>query len=114
MSASSPALSTSPDPILTWKIDGPPEMVDGIVMNVMTSCSLRPANRAKKPPIAWMPSCELPANRMTASEILETFEVPAGAAVRIDAESLIKRFLRLSYEKYILRPAATLLPDGMQ
>ena len=33
-------------------IDGPPEMVDGIVMKVMTSCSLRPARRARKPPMA--------------------------------------------------------------
>jgi hypothetical protein len=45
-------------------------------MNVMTSCSLRPASRARKPPMTWMPSCELPAMRMTASLILETFGVP--------------------------------------
>jgi len=32
----------------------------GIVMKVMTSCSLRPARRARKPPMAWIPSCELP------------------------------------------------------
>src|SRR5215213_10995833 len=36
-----------------------------------------------------MPSCELPANLITASEILETFEPPEGA-VRVDAASLIK------------------------
>ena len=45
-------------------------------MNVMTSCSLRPARRARNPPMAWMPSCELPAMRMTASLILEIFGVP--------------------------------------
>ena len=60
----------------TWKMDGPPEIVAGIVMKVMTSCSLRPASRARNPPMAWMPSCELPAMRMTASLILETFGVP--------------------------------------
>src|SRR5580692_11080650 len=60
----------------TWKIEGPPEIVEGIVMNVMTSCSLRPASRARKPPMAWMPSCELPAMRMTASLILEIFGAP--------------------------------------
>jgi hypothetical protein len=27
----------SPVPMRTWKIDGPPEMVDGIVMYVITS-----------------------------------------------------------------------------
>src|SRR5471032_1839556 len=73
MSASSPALNTSPLPMRTWKMDGPPEIVDGIVMNVMTSCSLRPARRARKPPMAWMPSCELPAMRITASLMDETF-----------------------------------------
>ncbi len=26
----------------TWKMEGPPEMVAGMVMKVMTSCSLRP------------------------------------------------------------------------
>ena len=31
---------------------GPPEIVEGMVMNVMTSCSLRPARRARKPPMA--------------------------------------------------------------
>ena len=51
----------------TWKIDGPPEIVDGIVMYVMTSWSERPARRARNPPIVWMPSCELPARRMTTS-----------------------------------------------
>ena len=76
MSASSPALRTSPEPMRTWKMDGPPEIVAGIVMNVMTSCSLRPASRARKPPMTWMPSCELPAMRMTASLIPETFVVP--------------------------------------
>src|SRR6266850_1390299 len=76
MSASSPALKTSPEPMRTWKIEGPPEMVEGMVMNVMTSCSLRPAKRARKPPMAWMPSCELPAMRMTASLIDETFDAP--------------------------------------
>src|SRR5690242_13360726 len=68
----------------TWKMDGPPEIVDGMVMKVMTSCSLRPASRARKPPMAWMPSCELPAMRMTASETLETLGVPPdGCAVNV-------------------------------
>ena len=57
----------------TWKMEGPPEIVEGMVMNVMTSCSLRPASRARKPPMAWMPSCELPAMRMTASEMRVSF-----------------------------------------
>ena len=67
----------------TWKMEGPPEMVEGMVMNVMTSCSLRPARRARKPPMAWMPSCELPAMRMTASLIFEIFGAPPddGASV---------------------------------
>ena len=60
----------------TWKMDGPPEIVEGIVMNVMTSCSLRPARRARNPPMAWMPSCELPAMRMTASLIFAIFGAP--------------------------------------
>src|SRR5688572_10278926 len=91
MSASSPALSTSPEPMRTWKMEGPPEMVEGMVMKVMTSCSLRPARRARKPPMAWIPSWELPAKRMTASEILETLEPPLPVgAVRVDATSLIK------------------------
>src|SRR5579885_687735 len=62
-------------------MEGPPEIVDGMVMNVMTSCSLRPASRARKPPMAWMPSWELPAMRMTASLILETFGAPFGDVV---------------------------------
>ena len=73
----------------TWKIEGPPEMVEGIVMKVMTSCALRPASRARNPPIAWMPSWELPAMRMTASDILETLGVPPSARF-VTAESLIK------------------------
>src|SRR6266700_6985586 len=44
-------------------------MVAGIVMYVITSCSLRPASRARKAPAVWIPSCELPARRMTASLI---------------------------------------------
>src|SRR5208283_2648130 len=75
-----PALNTSPEPMRTWKIEGPPEIVAGMVINVMTSCSLRPASRARKPPITWMPSCELPAMRMTASLIRETFGAPFGDA----------------------------------
>src|SRR5437899_1562825 len=36
------------------------------------------------PPMAWIPSCELPAMRMTASEIRETFGVwPDGGAVKV-------------------------------
>jgi hypothetical protein len=57
-------------------MEGPPEMVEGMVMKVMTSCSLRPAKRARKPPMAWMPSCELPANRMTASDTFDTLGAP--------------------------------------
>lgn len=34
---------------------------------VMTSWSERPARRARKPSTAWIPSCELPASRMTTS-----------------------------------------------
>src|SRR5271154_1188397 len=73
-------------------MDGPPEIVAGMVMSVMTSCSLRPARRAKKPPMAWMPSCELPARRMTVSVIFETFGAPPvdGAAT---VESLMDVFL---------------------
>ena len=55
-------------------------------MNVMTSCSLRPASRARKPPMAWMPSCELPAMRMTASETFEMGELPPEVvAVKVDS-----------------------------
>src|SRR5438034_11308750 len=75
----------------TWKMDGPPEIVEGIVMKVMTSCSLRPARRARKPPMAWMPSWELPAMRMTASEILETLGVPS-ASWAVNVASLIKKY----------------------
>src|SRR2546421_10186385 len=35
----------------------------------MTSCALRPARRARNAPALWMPSCESPARRMTASLI---------------------------------------------
>src|SRR6266513_4810888 len=35
----------------------------------MTSWSLRPASRARKAPAVWIPSCEFPARRMTASLI---------------------------------------------
>ena len=72
----------------TWKIEGPPEIVEGMVMKVMTSCSLRPASRARKPPMAWMPSCELPAMRMTASEIFDTLGMPPSVGVAT-IESLI-------------------------
>jgi hypothetical protein len=40
----------------------------------MTSRSLRPAKRARNPPMDWMPSWELPAMRMVASEILEAWK----------------------------------------
>src|SRR5258705_2007466 len=76
----------------TWKMEGPPEIVEGMVMNVMTSCSLRPASRARKPPMAWMPSCELPAIRMIASEILETLGAPP-AFWALNAMSLMKLLL---------------------
>src|SRR5258708_14752463 len=65
----------------TWKIDGPPEMVEGMVMKVITSCSLRPANRARKPPIACIPSWEFPAIRITASLTRSTFGEPPLAGV---------------------------------
>src|SRR5579859_3478501 len=58
-------------------MEGPPEMVEGMVMKVMTSCSLRPASRARKPPMAWIPSCELPAMRMTASLMRDTLDAPS-------------------------------------
>src|SRR5512138_2633199 len=57
-------------------MDGPPEVVEGIVMKLMTSCSLRPASRARNPPMAWMPSCELPAIRITASLTVEILGLP--------------------------------------
>src|SRR5580658_3588716 len=70
----------------TWKMEGPPEIVEGMVMKVMTSCSLRPARRARKPPMAWMPSCELPAKRMTASDTLDTWgALPAAVGVNMDS-----------------------------
>src|SRR5262245_27878370 len=55
----------------TWKMEGPPEMVEGIVMKVMTSCSLRPARRARNRPIDWMASCELVAMRIMASRMFD-------------------------------------------
>src|SRR5215831_16700136 len=67
-------------------------MVEGMVMNVMTSCSLRPASRARKPPMAWIPSCELPAMRITASEIFEILGEPP-FEVAVTVESLMKRCL---------------------
>src|SRR6185295_362633 len=80
----------------TWKMEGPPEIVEGIVMNVMTSCSLRPARRARKPPMAWMPSWELPAMRMIASEIFEIFgeppAVPEAVVVSLMKVSIQFRF----------------------
>src|SRR5258706_4459330 len=65
-------------------MEGRPEMVEGMVMKVMPYCSLRPARRAGKPPMAWMPSWELPAMRMTASEILDTLG-PAPGAEMVDS-----------------------------
>src|SRR5208337_819815 len=88
MSASSPALNTSPEPMRTWKMEGPPEIVAGMVMKVMTSCSLRPASRARNPPMAWMPSCELPARRMAASEILLTLGAPPA-----DGAAMVESFM---------------------
>lgn len=72
-------------------MDGPPAMVDGIVIIVMTSRSLRPAKRARNPPMDWMPSWELPAMRMVASEILEGWELlPLLASETV--VSLIEKF----------------------
>ena len=73
-------------------------------MNVMTSCSLRPARRARKPPMAWMPSWELPAMRMIASEILEIFGDPPGVKA-VDVVSLMKVSIqfRLCYAKVGLK-----------
>ena len=56
-------------------MDAPPEMVEGIVIMVMTSRSLLPANRAKHPPMDWIPSWELPARRIVASEISDAREL---------------------------------------
>src|SRR5208337_816142 len=69
-------------------MDGPPEMVAGMVIKVMTSCSLRPARRARKPPMAWMPSWEFPAKRITASEIFFGIGLPSATAV-VEVASLI-------------------------
>ncbi len=41
--------------------------------------------------MAWIPSCELPAIRMTASEIFETFGAPPALGATTD-ESLMKTF----------------------
>src|SRR3974377_2031195 len=76
----------------TWKMEGPPEIVEGMVMNVMTSCSLRPANRARNPPMAWIPSCELPAMRMTASLTFDTFGPPPGGTATVRSLMRIKYF----------------------
>jgi hypothetical protein len=66
-------------------MDGPPEMVEGMVIIVMTSCSLRPARRARKPPMDWIPSWELPAMRMTASEMRDDWEpLPVSSPVAAD------------------------------
>ena len=46
-------------------MDGPPEIVDGMVMKVITSISIRPAMRASMVPTDWIPSWEFPAMRMT-------------------------------------------------
>src|SRR5712675_1929919 len=64
-------------------MEAPPEMVAGMVMNVMTSCSLRPASRARNPPMAWMPSWELPAMRMTTSLMDEIFLAPSDEAAPV-------------------------------
>ena len=72
-------------------MDAPPEMVDGIVIMVMTSRSLLPANRAKNPPMDWIPSWELPARRIVTSEILEGWELlPLLASETV--VSLIEKF----------------------
>src|SRR6185436_7042874 len=109
MSASSPALNTSPVPMRTWKIEGPPEIVEGMVMKVMTSCSLRPASRARKPPIAWIPSCELPAIRITASEILEIFGEPPEVADKVASlmSKLIQKYVaqKVCKERRLMNPA---------
>src|SRR5689334_12177734 len=98
----------------TWKIDGPPEIVDGIVMNVMTSCSLRPARRARKPPIAWMPSCELPAMRMMASEILEIFgDPPAVPAVSVESLMKVSVQFRFQCKGETEKPVEPPLPENV-
>src|SRR5436309_14569928 len=89
----------------TWKMEGPPEIVEGIVMNVMTSCSLRPARRARKPPMAWMPSCELPAMRITASEIFEILGAPPEVwAAKV--ASLMSRLIKYIAQKELQGEAA--------
>src|SRR5260221_5305177 len=78
-------------------MEGPPEIVDGIVMKVMTSCSLRPASRARNPPIAWMPSWEFPAMRITVSEIFGVVgTLPGGIIVVSLMEYSIKSSDRLA------------------
>src|SRR4030095_11248918 len=85
-------------------MEGPPEMVEGMVMKVMTSCSLRPARRARKPPMAWMPSCELPAMRMTASLILVSF----GAPVFPEGVRVVASLIGLLLDKLFSWPASRL------
>src|ERR1035437_1216051 len=91
----------------TWNIEGPPEMVEGIVMKVMTSWALRPASRARKPPIAWIPSWELPAMRITASEIFETLGAPA--STRLVIIGSLMKYINQSLSE--LRKVRELKPD---
>src|SRR3954463_9458779 len=65
-----------------------------MVINVITSCSLLPASRARKPPIAWMPSCELPAILITASDILETLGLPP-----VDWGAVVASLMKNSIQK---------------
>src|ERR1041385_3409599 len=88
---------------------GPPEIVAGIVMYVMTSLSVRPASRAKNPPIAWIPSWELPASRITASWILRPrcgCWPPADAEESATCSSIIIVSLKVF-------PRAEVLPESM-
>src|ERR1044071_3010419 len=83
----------------TWKIDGPPEMVEGMVMKVMTSCSLRPASRARNPPMACIPSCELPAIRITVSLTVAMLGVLSGRSALGEALLIQCFFQFLSWLK---------------
>src|SRR5262245_34885069 len=82
-------------------------------MNVMTSCSLRPASRARNPPMAWMPSWEFPAIRMTVSEIFGVLGA-LGAAVVVSLMEYRLKVLIGSRELFLKlsRSATSVFADG--
>src|SRR6267154_1632636 len=73
----------------------------------MTSLAVRPANRARKPPMAWIPSCEFPANRITASWILRApgGRWPPGAA---EESATFSSIIFVSLKDY---PSAEVAPE---